>query len=176
MYIVTKERALAQARALSGALALADLAKWRFDRSSSLILRQPFSNYLHVASAELLLVPSIEPSRGDLDVVDRGMREARCDALVVKVSSEGKPLLSCAFGRWQRAGNEWCHERRLWLTRFGQAWLVPDPVWAEDSNTAILLGPKRCQIASEPPARDDDEAARGFARADKFLQQVWEAR
>ena len=35
---------------------------------------------VHVEQAQLLLVPSIEPSRRDLEVVGRGMREARCDA------------------------------------------------------------------------------------------------
>ena len=44
MYLVTKERALAQARALSGALALAERAGWHLDRRTPLMLRPPFSN------------------------------------------------------------------------------------------------------------------------------------
>ena len=173
MYLVIKERALAQARALSGALALAERAGWTFDRASSLMLRAPFSNYLHVAVSELLLVPSIEPSRGDLDIVDRGMREARCDALVVKASTSGKPMLYCAVGRWRRQQNLWCHERRPWLTEHGQIWLVADHAWAEDARTSILLGPKRLQVASEPPRLCAREMAAGFDRADVFLAQIW---
>lgn len=49
MFIVTREHALAQARVLSGALALADVAAWTIDRSSSLLLPPGFRNYLHVA-------------------------------------------------------------------------------------------------------------------------------
>jgi hypothetical protein len=97
---ITRERAAAQARALSGALALANLAGWKINPSSSLIFAPPFRNYLHVEQAQLLLVPSIEPSRGDLAVVGPCMREARCDALVVKASSEGCRTLYCAIGEW----------------------------------------------------------------------------
>ncbi|MEK9209623.1 hypothetical protein [Sphingomonas sp. 2378] len=64
-------------------------------------------------TADLLLVPSIEPSRGNLRTVDRGMREARCDALVVKASSEGRRTLYIAYGQWRRKENVWCHGRRL---------------------------------------------------------------
>jgi hypothetical protein len=173
MYLVTKERALAQARALSGALALAERAGWHFDRRTPLMLRAPFSNYLHVAASELLLVPSIEPCRGDLDIVDRGMREARCDALVVKASTAGKPMLYCAVGRWRRQQNLWCHERRPWLTEHGQVWLVAEHAWAEDPGTSILLGPKRLQVAPEPPRLYAHEMAAGFERADVFLTQIW---
>nr|WP_314470591.1 hypothetical protein [uncultured Sphingomonas sp.] len=173
MYIVTKERALAQARALSGALALAERAGWTFDRKAPLMLRPPFSNYLHVASAELLLVPSVDPTRRDLAIVDRGMREARCDALVVKASTSGKPMLYCAVGRWRREQNLWCHERRPWLTEHGQVWLVAEHAWAEDAKTSILLGPKRLQVASERPRLSAREMAEGFERADTFLAQIW---
>ena len=95
MYIVTPERELAKARALSGALAIAQRASWRIDRSVP-ILPVPVRNSLHIAAAELLLVPSIEPSRGDLDTVERGTRIARCDALVVKASSAGHRTVYCA--------------------------------------------------------------------------------
>ncbi len=174
MYLVTKERALAQARALSGALALAERAGWTFDRKTPLMLRPPFSNYLHVAAAELLLVPSIDPSRGDLAIVDRGMREARCDALVVKASTAGKPMLYCAVGRWRRHQNLWCHERRPWLDEHGHIWLVAEHVWAEDAETSILLlGPKRMQVASVPPWPYPHEMAPGFERADAFLRAIW---
>ncbi len=174
MYLVTKERALAQARALSGALALAERAGWTFDRTAPLMLRPPFSNYLHVAAAELLLVPSIDPSRGDIAIIDRGMREARCDALVVKASTAGKPVLYCAVGRWRREQNLWCHERRLWLDEHGHIWLVADHAWAEDPKTSILLlGPKRLQVASVPPWLCAREMTAGFERADAFLSKIW---
>jgi hypothetical protein len=176
MYIVTKERALAQTRALSGALALAQRAGWTFDCKAPLMLRAPFSNYLHVAAAELLLVPSIDPTRRDLAIVDRGMREARCDALVVKASTAGKPMLYCAVGRWRRQQNLWCHERRPWLTEHGQVWLVAEHAWAEDPGTSILLGPKRLQVASERPRLSAQEMAEGFERADAFLRTIWGVR
>ena len=173
MYLVTKERALAQARALSGALALAKRAGWTFDRAAPLMLPPPFSNYLHVAAAELLLMPSIDPSRRDLAIIDRGMRKVRCDALVVKASTAGKPMLYCAVGRWRRDQNLWCHERRPWLTEQGQIWLVAEHAWAEDARTSILLGPKRLRVASEPPRSCAREMAAGFERADAFLTQIW---
>ena len=47
MYIVTRERELAQARALSGALAIAERAGWRIDRSVP-ILPMPFRNFLSI--------------------------------------------------------------------------------------------------------------------------------
>ena len=128
MHIVTREHAAAQARALAGALALADLVGWQIDRSAALILPPVYRNYLHVPAADLLLVPSIEPSRADLDIVGRGMRQARCDALVVKAASEGRRTLYCALGTWGgtrtagvtpaacgcRAGTSpgWCPTRR----------------------------------------------------------------
>jgi hypothetical protein len=173
MYIVTRERAAAQARALSGALALANLAGWKIERSSSLILAPPFRNYLHVEQAQLLLVPSIEPSRGDLDVVGRGMREARCDALVVKASSEGHRTLYCAVGEWLRRDNHWRHARRLWLSRTNEAWLVADPMEYEEPEVFYRLAAGRLRPSIDPPTYNHGELAAGFARADACLAAVW---
>lgn len=172
MYIVTREHAAAQARVLSGALALADLAGWTIDRSSSLILRAPFRNYLHIEQAQLLLVPSVEPSRTDLDVVGRGMREARCDALVVKASSEGRRTLYCALGTWGRHDNRWRHDRRLWLSQRNEAWPVPDPA-AEETDVFYRLTPGRVRVGVEPFVRTDREIAAGLDRADAWLAAVW---
>ncbi|MGJ3628156.1 hypothetical protein AB5I41_16490 [Sphingomonas sp. MMS24-JH45] len=62
MYIVTKERALAEARALSGALALAERAGWHFDRKTPPTPRPPFSNYLHVAAARAAAAGALDRS------------------------------------------------------------------------------------------------------------------
>ncbi|MDF2496107.1 hypothetical protein [Sphingomonas sp.] len=172
MYIVTPERKLAEACALSGALALADLAGWRISRSSSLILSPPFRNYLHIEQAQLLLVPSIEPSRRDLAVVGRGMREARCDALVVKASSEGRRTLYCAFGKWGRQDNRWHHSRRLWLSRDNEAWLVPDPAEPVEIDLFYRLTPGPLRIL-EPFVCTELDIGAGLDRADAFLAAVW---
>jgi hypothetical protein len=172
MYIVTREHAAAQARVLSGALALADLAGWKIDRASSLILRAPFRNYLHIEQAQLLLVPSVEPSRCDLDTVSRGMREARCDALVVKASSDARRTLYCALGMWGRNDNRWCHERRLWLSQRNEAWLVPDPA-AEEIDVFYRLNPGRVRIGLEPFVCTDRDIVAGLDRADAYLAAVW---
>ena len=175
MYIVNRERELAQARALSGALAIAERAGWRIDRSVP-ILPIPFRNFLHIAAAELLLVPSIEPSRGDLDTVERGTRIARCDALVVKASSIGSRTLYCAVGEWQRHGTVWHHVRRLWLSRTSEAWLVPDPAEPDESDAIFRLSPGR--LRPMRPARlsaadGGCDLKPGLARADAFLGAVW---
>jgi len=178
MYIVTRERELARARALSGALAIADLAGWRIDRSVP-ILPMPFRNYLHIATAELLLVPSIEPSRGDLDTVERGTRIARCDALVVKASSEGNHTLYCAVGEWQRHGTLWHHARRLWLSSRNEAWLVPDPDEPEESDAVFRLTGSRLRPmvpARLPAASAGRNPAAGLARGDAYIAAAWSLR
>jgi hypothetical protein len=179
MYIVTRERELARARALSGALAIADLAGWRIDRSVP-ILPMPFRNYLHIAAAELLLVPSIEPSRGDLDTVERGTRIARCDALVVKASSAGHHTLYCAVAQWQRHGSVWHHARRLWLSSSNEAWLIPDPNEPDESEAVFRLtggGRLRAMIPTRLPAASADrELALGLARADAYVAAAWSQR
>ena len=172
MYSKNSERALAEARALSGALALADLAGWKINTSSSLILPPPFRNYLHIEEAQLLLVPSAEPSRCDLEIVGRGMREARCDALVVKASMAGRRTLYCAVGSWGRNDNHWQHARRLWLSRSNEAWLVPDPAEAE-IDLFYRLNPGRIRIGVEPFVSADPDIAVGLDRADAFLAAVW---
>ncbi|MEH3036303.1 MAG: hypothetical protein PGN23_07425 [Sphingomonas adhaesiva] len=173
MYIMTKERALAQMRALTATQALAMLVGWQSDPATRLLLRPPFSEWFYAASADLLLVPSIEPTRGDLAIVERGMREARCDALVVKASSEGRRTLYIAYGQWGRQENAWCHGRRLWLSPRGEAWLVPDPHDSDDPHLSMQLTERRLQVASHPPARDEQEAIDGLDRADAFLAQLW---
>lgn len=173
MFIVTREHELAQARVLSGALALADLAAWTIDRSSSLLLPPGFRNYLHVAQAELLLVPSIEPSCGDLRLVGRAMREARCDALVVKASTEGTRTLYCAVGHWRRDGNHWHHGRRLWLSRYNEPWLVADPAEAEEVEVFYQLNGGRLRAGIEPPTYSDHDLAAGLLRGDAYLAAVW---
>ncbi|MEH3036590.1 MAG: hypothetical protein PGN23_08925 [Sphingomonas adhaesiva] len=37
----------------------------------------------------------------------------------------------------------------------------------------MQLTERRLQVASHPPARDDQEAIDGLDRADAFLAQVW---
>ncbi|WP_231420678.1 hypothetical protein [Sphingomonas sp. Leaf205] len=182
MYIVTRERELARARALSGALAIADLAGWQIDRSVP-ILPMPFRNYLHIATAELLLVPSIEPSRGDLDTVERGTRIARCDALVVKASSEGNNTLYCAVGEWQRHGTLWHHARRLWLSSRNEAWLVPDPDEPEESDAVFRLTGSRLRpmVPARLPATGAGAGAGrnfapGLARGDAYVAAAWSQR
>lgn len=175
MYIVNRERELAQARALSGALAIAERAGWRIDRSVP-ILPMPFRNFLHIAAAELLLVPSIEPSRGDLDTVERGTRVARCDALVVKASSGDHRTLYCAVGEWQRNGTVWHHAKRLWLSRGNEGWLVPDPAEPDESGPVFRLSPGRLRpmMPARLSAADGGcDLKPGLARADAFLAAVW---
>ncbi|RSV15321.1 hypothetical protein CA236_15035 [Sphingomonas sp. ABOLG] len=173
MYNNAPERRLAEARALSGALALADLAGWNISPSSSLILPPPFRNYLHVEQAQLLLVPSIEPSRCDLEIVGRGMREARCDALVVKASSEGRRTLCCDLGKWGRQGNNWKHSRRLWLSHHNEAWLVPDPAEPVEVDLFYRLTPGPLRIGFEPFICADPDIDAGLDRADAYLAAVW---
>ncbi len=175
MYIVNRERELAQSRALSGALAIAQRAGWRIDRSVP-ILPAAFRNFLHIAGAELLLVPSIEPSRGDIDTVERGTRVARCDALVVKASSIGHRTIYCAVGEWQRHGTVWHHARRLWLSRSNDGWLVPDPAEPDESGAVFRLSPGRLRpmMKARLSAADGGcDLAPGLARADAFLAAVW---
>ncbi len=171
MHIVTREHAAAQGRALAGALALADLAGWQIDRSAALILPPVYRNYLHVPTADLLLVPSIEPSRADLDIVGRGMRQARCDALVVKAATEVRRTLYCALGTWGRHENRWRHARRLWLSSRNEPWLVPDPAEAEQVALFYRLTSGPIRISPEPFVCRDLSA--GLDRADAYLAAAW---
>lgn len=172
MLLNRSEHELAKARALAGALAIADRVGWE-DEQTHALLPPAFRSFRYVASSELLLVPSGEPTRADLALIDRGMRLARAEALVVRASIAGRLTLYCAVGEWRREGNVWHHDLMLWLSSGGAPWLVPDPAVDAETVTTFQLTPGRLRPADQPPAYDGGDARAGRDRADAFLAAVW---
>lgn len=172
MYLANAERELSRARALSAALVMAEKAGWPICRAEPL-MPIPFRNYLYVDTAQLLLSPSSEPGRADVEVVDRGMRMARSDAIIVKTSSGEKQIAYCAVGLWRREANEWHHGLRIWASLVGSLWLLPDPADPE-TRAAFRLTGKRLSAETVTEGARIDPA--GFDRADALLAAAWEQR
>lgn len=168
MYIVTRERALAVECAQAGADVIAERAGWRAD-PSDILLTSGFRDFRYIPNAELLLVPSCDPTRADLVRVARGMSATRSDALVVKAAMEGRRTLYCTVALWHGLARDWHHSRRLWLSRRNEAWLVPNPADTEESGAAFRLTSGRLRIAEAPPAEDPAEILAGLDRADAWL-------
>jgi hypothetical protein len=126
MYSITPELRAAHARALVGALRLAEIAPWSFHKWAP-ALSPPFCSYLYVASAELLLVPSVNSGPRDMQIVGRGMRDARSDGLIVSPShdDDGQLALRYSLGIWHRDANAWYGPLLLWMASSGELWLVP---------------------------------------------------
>ncbi len=63
------------------------------------------------------------------------------------------------------------HRRANWRAHLQP--VLPQGVAHRDPYTSMQLTSRRLQVASHPPARDDQEAVDGLDRADLFLAQLW---
>jgi hypothetical protein len=74
-------------------------ARWSVDRVSA-VFNLPFANYLYVERAQLLLIPTARNLADEMASVDRAEREARSDALIIRLPDPRSGLLELALGRW----------------------------------------------------------------------------
>ncbi|WP_332746798.1 hypothetical protein [Sphingomonas sp. ZB1N12] len=170
MYSITPELRAAHARALVGALRLAEIAPWSFHKWA-LALSPPFCSYLYVASAELLLVPSVNSGPRDMQIVGRGMRDARSDALIVSpnLDDDGQLALRYSLGIWHRDANAWYGPLLLWMASSGELWLVPDAAANADRTCFRLTSSRFSQ--GEVPWRDAAERSTGLCRAQALTKE-----
>lgn len=119
-------RRAAEARALTATLAIAGLEGWSL-RGGDISLNLPFSHYLYVEAAELLLVPTIRPLPAEMKAVTSGTRIARSDALIVRVDPSEPFKVELAFGLWGRDATRWLAPMALWQRSDVGTWLVPSP-------------------------------------------------
>ena len=142
--IQDKKRATAEAGALQMALVLAAKVGWRFGRGP--LLHQRFASFLHVETAQLLLVPSTAGLPFAMRQLGPVIRETRSDALIVSRPTDAAPTF--AFAWWGFAETRWISLLTLWLTESGAAWLVPH---ADDyDELGIELVDKLHRIAGLP--------------------------
>lgn len=175
MYIVTRERAQAIKCAQQGADVIAERAGWKPD-ASHLLLPAEFRDFRYMPKAELLVVPSGDPTRADLVHVARCMSIARSDALVIKAAMVERPTVYCTVALWAGVARSWHHSRRLWLSRQNEAWLVADPADVDESDAAFRLTNQRLRLAEAPPSADPAEIRAGIDRADAWLAASLECR
>lgn len=108
-----------------------------------------------------------------VQTINRTLREARCDALVVVAADElGSPIMGqLAF---ERSGTiEWHGPCRFWSSPSGELWLV-GAVELGSAETAVLLGRNRLALGSKP-WESDAEARWGLEHAAKLLTGHMEA-
>lgn len=163
--IPSKERAAAEARALTMALALAAKVGWRFGRGP--MATSAFAQYLYVETAQLLLVPTSSDLPFAMRQVGPVVRETRSDALVVSRTGEGPPVF--AMATWARRETIWTEPLALWLAETGAAWLVPPP--GSDDPLGFELVDALHQVAGVPFVLADERDA-GFARAARWIEEV----
>lgn len=158
-------RRATEARALTVALAIAHKAGWNVAPAGP-ALSTPFSGYLYVAAAELLLVPTSADLPFAVRLAEQATREARSDALVVSFTGQDEAgPVRLALGLWSSAGTRWTAPAQPWLGNDGTLWLGSDRI------RATSLRPRR--IAAEPvPWRTLLARQDGEARAAGWLERV----
>lgn len=165
--IPNKERAAAEARALTMALVLAAKVGWRFARGP--MPTGSFAQYLYVEAAQLMLVPTSSALPFAIRQVASVVREARSDALIVSRPDGGAPTF--AMATWARRETNWTQPLALWLSEQGAPWLVPLP----DSNDPLgfELVDALHHAAGVPFVLPGQRDA-GFARAARWMEKVAE--
>jgi hypothetical protein len=160
-------RQIAEARALTIALAIASKVGWSL-RHAGPVLSFPFAGYLYVETAELLLVPTSASLEWQRPIVSRAMREARSDALIVSVGP-GTTSPSLAVGIWMRDGNDWQVAAVPALDDGSALWLSSD----EGDGPAWRVKERRLR-AAPAPWRSSAERQRDQRRAAEWLSCVLE--
>ena len=159
-------RAAAEARALRLALALAARVGWTLDRTGP-ALSTPFAGYLHIASAQLLLVPTVAGLDYARRQVDPATRACRSDAIIVSLT--GNTLPGFALATWSRTCTGWTMPLALWLAPGGESWLVPPP--GSFDRLAVRLV-DRLHTVGGLPWDDFSNRFDGFDRAAAWLEAL----
>jgi len=165
-FLSPRARRLAETRAITAALTVARQFEWAFDRTAPVILGPTMQTFLYIDSAQLLLIPSIDHTGSERGQVEMLMREARCDALLVKVgrARDGQVQVFAQIVLWSRRGNRWTGSHIPWAGEGGELLFAPDPneTYAEPAWFAM----RNDRIVSIlPPCSNDREFADGIARA-----------
>ena len=157
----------AEVRSLLAALALARHARWCLAHVGPVVAK-PFSQYLYVDAAQLLVIPSSMPLERTMAYVGVGMRRTRSDALIV--SAPGRPggEIRLAVGIWGRRENRWHAPMALWRETTGPLWIVPDPYHAAVRRDCFPLHPGRLR-ASGAPWSDGEHHGAGRLRAHLWI-------
>ena len=150
--------------ALSGALALAKLAGWRFVVRPELLPR-PFGDALYDPEADLVLLAWAEGEA--FGAVADALRDIRVSAVMVMPgrTTRGEATLYVSLARCARGEVHWHHGLRLWVNAGDDAWLVPDPDGDEPDGACFRLARAPLRPAA-PPWMDLDERDFGFSNAD----------
>lgn len=176
-FLNPRARQVAEARAIDAALTIARVFEWKFDGSAPVILGPSMQTFLYVPDAELLLIPSIDHTGGQRGQVTELMREARSDALVVKVgrARDGAVQVFAEIALWSPSGCRWQGSHCPWVEEGGDAMVFapnPDDDFPE-SKWFGLRGPRLGEINS--PVAYGASTSRGImlGRA-LFPAMVWE--
>lgn len=155
-----------QARIEACAERLADRLDWKPVRIAEL-LPPVLRTYRYEPSAHLLLIPSEAAS---IPRLLGGIRQFRCNGLVLELGSrmDGLPTLYCVLIRCLQ-GKEYAHtELRVWASREGELFLVPDPDGTEPDSPCYALSRYRIEPAAAPFA-DARAGDHGLVRAETML-------
>ena len=109
-------------RGLQLVYALAGKVGWTID-SVGPALSTPFAGYLHIPSAQLLLVATVAGLDEAIRQVEPATRTCRSDALVLSVADGETPMF--VFAAWSTTGTIWTQPLVLWLNEAGETWIVP---------------------------------------------------
>ena len=135
--------------AVSGALALAKLAGWRFVGRPELLPR-PFANALYDPEAGLVLLAWAEGEA--FGAVADALREIRGSAVMAMPgrTTRGEATLYVSLARCARGKVHWHHGLRLWVNARDEAWLVPDPDGDEPGGACFRLARAPLRPAARP--------------------------
>ena len=164
MIYTTRPDRATHGQAMSGALALAKLAGWRFVGRPELLPR-PFADALYDPEADLVLLAWAEGEA--FGAVADALRDIRGSAVMVMPgrTTRGEATLYVSIARCSRGQVHWHHGLRLWVNARDDAWLVPDPDSDEPDGACFRLAPAPLRPAA-PPWMDLDEKDFGFGNAD----------
>lgn len=169
MIYVTGASSTLDSSAFNGALAIAKLAGWRFQRRPE--LPPVLADYPYDRSAGVVLIPSTTEQGSGL--VARAVQEVRCTAVMVmpgRTTRGGHTL----YATITRATGGDVHEHRglrLWMNWQDGCWLAPDPD-GDDPLAACFRLDNRSPRPTRAPWTDEQEQRFGFGNADLQLQQL----
>jgi hypothetical protein len=156
--------------ALTGALAIAQLAGWQFVHRPELLPPQ-LADALYDPEADLLLIAWAE---GDaFGAVAEALRDIRMTAVMVRPgrTMRGDATLYVSVARCARGQIHWHHGLRVWVNAQDRAWLVPDPDGDDLDGACFRLARAPLQPAGRPWSHPHTHGF-GFGNADMQLSQL----
>lgn len=172
-FLSPRARRLAETHAIDAALTIARQFAWTFDGTAPVILGPSMQTFLYIDSAQLLLIPSIDHTGSERRQVDVLMREARSDALLVKIgrTRDGQVQVFAQIVLWSRRGNRWTGSHLPWVGDNGELMFAPDPHYDIAEPAWFAVRTDRL-VATLPPCDDDREFDAGVVRARALFDQL----